>query len=115
MAESFIKEELAAQLARNEKLLQVFAEHGADPDELRPIDFFFYTADREAAEGLARDLVAEGFETVQVTEEEIEGKWAVQAVRTDSVNAITAEPFVEKIVRLAARYLAEFDGWGAPI
>lgn len=115
MAKSFIDEDVAAQRARNEKLLEVFGQHGADLNQPREIDFFFYTDDQSAARGLARDLEKAGFDAVHVADHPHDGRWSVQAVRTDSVAAVTGASFVEQIVRLAAQHLAEFDGWGAPI
>jgi regulator of RNase E activity RraB len=115
MAESFIHDELAEQLARNEQIVQTIERHGADLDEERPIDFFFYTTTHADALSLAADLEATGFETAYVPEEDNEGKWAVQAIRNDSVVNVTQPTFVEQIVRLAAKYLAEFDGWGTEV
>lgn len=114
MAESFIDDEIAIQLARNEELLQLIDEHGAARDERRSIDFFFYAGDLSAAGALAADLEAAGFET-HVGEEPRDGKWLVQGVRQDTVTAVTEPQFVERVVRLAARHLAEFDGWGTAI
>jgi hypothetical protein len=114
-AESFIDDDLASQQYRNEKLLEVFREEGADLGEERPIDFFFYTADRESAEALAGDLWALGFAEVNVGTEPWNGQWSVTGVFLASVATVTNKDFVERLVRLAAKYLAEFDGWGAPV
>jgi regulator of RNase E activity RraB len=114
-AESFIDDDLAAQIARNEKLLEVFREQGADLGEERPIDFFFYTGDHESAEALANDLWVLGFSEVIVGSEARDGKWSVTGVFQASVERITDKAFVESLVRVAAKYLAEFDGWGAPV
>src|SRR5258706_14776728 len=114
-AESFIDDDLASQLFRNEKLLDVFREEGADLGEDRPIDFFFYTADRESAESLATDLWALGFAEVNVGSEARNGQWSVIGVFLASVATVTDKAFVESLRRLAAKYLAEFDGWGAPV
>jgi regulator of RNase E activity RraB len=115
MAESFLEEDLDAQKARNESLVEVFLEHGADLGEKRPIDFFFYANSQQDAIALAADLGPLGFASVDVANEAFDGKWGVTAVRLDSIAAVTDEAFVGRLVRLAATYLAEFDGWGAPI
>jgi len=115
MGESFIEQEIAAHRARNEKLLEIIERHGADQDATRPIDFFFYTGDQDAASALARDLEVSGFVSVQVSDEPRNDQWCVQAVRMDSVAAITEEAFVERVVSLAAKHLVAFDGWGTPI
>lgn len=114
-AESFIDDDLAEQIGRNEKLVDVFRDQGADLGEERPIDFFFYAADHESAEALANDLWALGFAEVNVGSEPRNGQWSVTGVLQASVATITDKAFVERLVRLAAKYLAEFDGWGAPV
>ncbi len=115
MAGSFIEEELATQAARNVKLVETIEQHGGDLDEIRPIDFFFYTSSESEARALATDLEDAGFDSTHVAVEEIEGKWSVQAIRMDSVTNVTEETFVERIVRMCVKYLAEFDGWGTAI
>ena len=115
MAESFIDDELAAQLERNEKLVETMLEHGADLDEERPIDFFFFAAEAGDAKKLADDLAAQGFDVTFVADDDLDGKWPVQVARAASVREVIAEPFVATLVRTAARYLAEFDGWGTAV
>lgn len=113
--QSFIEEELAAQLARNEQLIATFQKHGGDLDEPRPVDFFFYAESQDAARSLAGDLEGLEFDEVAVLPEPFDGKWGVQAIWNASVNQVTDTAFVERLVRKAAAHLAEFDGWGAPV
>lgn len=115
MAESFIEKELQEQRARNERIVATLERHGADVDEPRSIDFFFLANSREDAEALARDLEQMGFELTHVSNDEVDGKWPLQAIRTDTVTAVTEDRFVERLVRLTAKYLAEFDGWGTAV
>jgi Protein of unknown function (DUF1260). len=115
MAESFIEEELAIQAARNARLIETIEQHGGDLTVTRPIDFFFFTTMEADARSLAEDLEDAGFDRTHVSVEEIEGKWSVQGVRMDSILGVTSESFVEQIVRLCVKYLAEFDGWGTAI
>ena len=114
-AKSFIEDELAAQRARNEKIVETIVRHGGELEEERPIDFFFYTDNRADAEALAEDLESIGFDSTHVPDDPIDGKWSVQAVRMGTVLEVTDDTFVERIVRLTAKYLAEFDGWGTPV
>jgi len=114
-AKSFIEDEVMAQRARNEKLVETIVRHGGELEEERPIDFFFYAENRVDAEALAEDLELIGFDSTHVPDDPIEGKWSVQAVRMATVLEVTDDAFVERIVRTAAKYLAEFDGWGAPV
>lgn len=115
MAESIVDIQVAAHRARNEKLVELIEEHGADLAETRAIDFFFDVSDQDAAAELARDLESEGFTSVSVSDEPHDGKWSIVAVRMDSVAAITDEVFVARLVGLAARHLADFDGWGTSV
>jgi regulator of RNase E activity RraB len=114
-AKSFIEDEVATQRARNERLVEAIVRHGGELEEERPIDFFFYAENRSDADALANDLEEIGFDSTHVPDDPVDGKWSVQAVRMATVLEVTDEVFVERIVRLAAKYLAEFDGWGAPI
>src|SRR5260370_39853545 len=98
-AESFIDDDLAGQIVRNEKLLDVFREEGADLGEERPIDFFFYTADRESAEALANDLWALGFAEVNVGREARNGQWSGIGVFQASGATVTGKAFRESLVR----------------
>jgi hypothetical protein len=112
--EAFIETEVAEQLARNEKLVETIVEHGGELDEERPIDFLFYVSTEVAAQSLAADLEDAGFEEVTVAavpDEQV----AVHAVRRASITAITDERFVRRLVGIAAKQLAEFDGWGTAI
>ena len=115
MAGSFIEEEMAIHAARNAKIVETIAQHGGDLEETRPIDFFFYTATEAEARALATDLEDAGFDRTRIAMEEIEGKWSVQAVRMDSVMAVIDGAFVERVVRICVKYLAEFDGWGVAV
>ena len=64
---------------------------------------------------LQNDLWALGFSEVNVGSEARNGQWSVIGVFQASVATVTDKAFVENLVRLAAKYLAEFDGWGAPV
>ena len=51
MAGNFIRDELAAQLARNVKLVERIEQLGGDRQTLRSVDFFFYASEREGCGG----------------------------------------------------------------
>lgn len=112
--ESFIDGEIAIQRALNKALIEAFETEGGDLDAPREVDFSFYAGSREDAASLVRDLESRGFQA-ETGDETKEGTWSVHATLQASVNAVTDERFVEDLVRLAAKYLAEFDGWGAAI
>ena len=113
MAENFIRDEIDAQIARNAKLVERIEQLGGDPQTLRTVDFFFYASTENDAEALARDLHEIGLSNVQVGSRT--NTWAVTAEREASVDEVTAPAFVQKLVSSAAKYLAEFDGWGTAV
>jgi hypothetical protein len=114
MSNRAIEEDLAAHAARNNELRGVIESHGADLSEIRLIDFFSYASSATDAQQLASDLSSIGFRKVEVADE-ADNQWPVTGVFEGSVEQVTAPDFVERLVRLAANYLAEFDGWGTPI
>ena len=106
---------VARHLARNEKLLEALDRHSADRAIMRSIDFFFYASDRPQALALAESLRAAGFENVTVGEQPRDGQWSIQAVRIDTIDAVIAEGFVQRLVAVAAKHSADFDGWGTSV
>jgi len=113
MAEDLIPEEVSHHVARNEKLVERIVQLGGDLEESRTIDFFFYVPTRDDAELLAGDLRAIAFENVNTSPSG--NQWAVTGEYSGSVSDITETGFVERLARLAARYLGEFDGWGTAV
>jgi hypothetical protein len=113
MAENPIPEDVAFHIARNEKLVERIADLGGDLTKPRTIDFFFYVPEEEDAQLLAADLRNLAFQNVQVSWSQTQ--WAVIGEYRGSVAQVTEAVFVERLASLAARYLAEFDGWGTAV
>ena len=113
MAENFIRDETEAQLARNVKLVEKIEQLGGNCQKRRTIDFFFYASNEKDAEALAEDLREIGLSNVQVGSRP--EAWAITAEREASVDDVTDAAFVQKLVSAAAKYLAEFDGWGTAV
>ncbi|HKO56920.1 MAG TPA: ribonuclease E inhibitor RraB [Thermoanaerobaculia bacterium] len=101
-------------LARNVELLEMIRENGGDETTDGPVDFFFIARSEEGAHALESELTAAGYH-VAVAGEEEESLWSVQAVRFSTVGEVTSEPFVERMVSLASKHDADFDGWGIAI
>lgn len=107
---------LQEHLARNVELLEMIRENGGDEATEGPVDFFFIARSEAGAKALEAELSADGFEVATAGDEEDgEGLWSVQAVRFSTVGEVTSEPFVERMVSLAAKHDADFDGWGIAI
>lgn len=113
MAENFIPEEVSHHLARNEKLIERIVELGGDLAQSRSIDFFFYVPEERDAELLASDLRNLAFQNLQISRSE--NQWAVTGEYIGSVSDVTSATFVERLARLAAKYLGELDGWGTAV
>jgi hypothetical protein len=109
-----IEGDVAAHVARNEKLSELILSHGASLVESRSIDFFFYAASLSDAQALGADLDAAGFSQITVGEAS-QSRWPIAGVYIGSVDQVTQETFVDQLVRLAAKHRAEFDGWGTSI
>ncbi len=115
MAENLIDVEVGEQLARNERLVELFEEQGGDLTAPRPIDFFFYTRSEADGKALAADLERIGLIEVIVSPTESDDQWSVTGVKQASVREVIEQQFVTALVQAAATYLAEFDGWGMPV
>ena len=113
MVEETGSDAVARHRARNEKLAEKIRQLGGDLQDPRAIDFFFYAPDNDEAAALAGDLVALGFVNVRTGERR--SVWAVTAERRASVNEIIETEFVTRLVSLAAKHRAEFDGWGTAV
>lgn len=113
MAENPVPDDVNRHVARNEKLVARIVELGAKVGETRSIDFFFYVPDEHDAGLMAADLRNLGFRNVHVSKSR--DQWAVTGEYEGSVSEITELTFVERLVRLAATYLGEFDGWGTAV
>ncbi|HEV7919828.1 MAG TPA: ribonuclease E inhibitor RraB [Thermoanaerobaculia bacterium] len=107
---------LQEHLARNVELLEMIRENGGDESTEGPVDFFFIARSETGANALEAELTAGGFDVVMAGDgEEEEGLWSVQAGRFGTVGEVTSEPFVERMVSLATKHDADFDGWGMAI
>jgi regulator of RNase E activity RraB len=106
---------LQEHLARNVELLDMIRENGGDESTEGPVDFFFIARSETGAKALEAELAAGGFDVATAGDEEEEGLWSVQAVRFSTVGEVTSEPFVERMVALASKHDADFDGWGIAI
>lgn len=109
-----LREDVAAQVARNAALVRSITSHGGDLQRDRTIDCFFHTRTEDDAISLSRLLQSQGFCALSITHTDAESErpWTVQGGLVSSVSDFTAPDRVEDFVRLAADHDALFDGWG---
>jgi regulator of RNase E activity RraB len=112
-----ISENIAAQHARNAKLVENIVDHGASLERERPIDCFFHTSSEDAAIALSAALQSHGVRDLSIShsDEASRHPWTIQGSVTSSISHFTSEEQVERFVRLAAEHDALFDGWGTSL
>ena len=112
-----IDEDLAAHARRNASLVRHITDRGGDPQRPRSIDCFFHVRSEDDAIALSAALQPRGFRDIEVTHAAPSGghPWTVQASVRSTVAAFTAPARVEELVRIAAHFDAEFDGWGTQL
>jgi regulator of RNase E activity RraB len=112
-----ISEDIAAQHARNAKLVENIISHGASLERERAIDCFFHTASEDVAIALSAVLQSHGICDISIAHSDEAGShpWTVQGSVTSSVSHFTSEEQVERFVRIAAEHDALFDGWGTSL
>lgn len=115
-SESELKVLVESHLSRNHELNKSIESQGVDLDAPRPIDLHFWASTEKAARNLAIALEAEGYSPVS-TNLSARGPalWNVEAQVEASPVTIATPLFVERLIRLAADYDGEFDGWGTSI
>ena len=114
MNEIQIQAHLATQHALNKALLDAIVAHGTSLDTPHPTDHFFNLKRKSDAESLGKKLTLLGFEKISLTSAGwfVFSKYSIHAVLKVSPHEVTADAFVEKLVRLAAEHNAVYDGWG---
>jgi len=116
LSESEIQKAIQSHLARNRELKKLITSRGVDLEEKRTIDLHFWAYGEVAAHELEIALEAAGYlVSVSKPSEGDSGLWSVESQINTSPPAVTTPFFVEKVVRLAAKHQAEFDGWGTSI
>jgi regulator of RNase E activity RraB len=116
MDEKYIQENIAGHNARNKELLKQISERGVDLDTPRPIDILFWVADEQNANSLVETLAKNGLgDFYSVPPDDETETWIVEGQVLISPRSVCQEQFTEKLVRLAAAYSGDYDGWGTSI
>ena len=116
--DSKIDEMIEGHEARNKALRRVFIEKGLDLREPRLIECHFWTWSSQDADDIAKSLVALGFKILrqqQAASPRDPSLWNVEAGITQSIELTLRREFKDELVRLAAAYSGEYDGWGTAL
>ena len=109
---------LAGHHARNRQLLMVFAEKSVSLDELRLVEFHFWAFEQHNAVELGHELRKRGFELLAlkpVSSQHDPECWNIEASMVASISSVISQEFTEALLDLAARFGAEYDGWGTSV
>lgn len=118
LSEGVIRREVAGHEARNSTLRDWFREREINLDEERKIECQFWAKSEEDAHALASALVEQGFVVLAsqpAVAQDKRRKWNIEVAIRQSIALTLTRAFTERLVRLAARHSAEYDGWGVSV
>jgi hypothetical protein len=114
--ERFVSEEardrnLARQLAMTPQTLEALRRYGMEAEARLALEYFFYSKDKEHADGLARALEAQGYSAPSVSKRDstylITG-WTTPSAMDDA----SVLDWTRRMVGLGYENDCDFDGWG---
>jgi hypothetical protein len=118
MSEKAIAKAINGHRERNRELRARFEERKTNLDAPRPIDFHFWAWTQRDAAVLGRSLYQTGFLIKLLAPAPAENdpdRWSVEAGAKIPLTEALSDERTEKLVRLAAKEDAVFDGWGTSI
>ena len=118
MTEKSIHKEISQHGKRNRELRSNFEQKQVDLVEARPIEFQFWARSQRDAAVLARVLYEMGFLIRLLSPTPAAGdpeRWAIEAGAKIPLERALGSELTEKLVRLASKEDAIFDGWGATV
>ena len=116
--EAEIRESLAGHAARNAGLLKSIRGRGVDVAQAHSVEHHFWADTQESAALLAKELYGRGYLILviaPVDDEDGSKMWNVEAGIRRTLEDSASARVTEDLVRLAARFDATYDGWGASI
>jgi hypothetical protein len=104
---------LKNQLAMTPKTLAELERHGMAPGAELPLEYFFYSTNRERAESLAKDLVARGYSAIakpsaQARDIFVITGWTSRMLMDEG----TVLEWTRQMATLGFEHDCDFDGWG---
>jgi hypothetical protein len=118
MTETAVQRAASEHRERNQELRARFEGRNLDLSEPRPVDFHFWAWSQRDAAVLARGLYEMGFLIrllAPASTEEDADRWTVEAGARIPLEQALGEELTEKLIKLAGKENAAFDGWGASV
>src|SRR5262249_28916695 len=116
--DSLAQEQIEGHNRRNQELRKTLAGYGVDMDKDRVCDLHFKPPDESSTRQLATALADDGCQ-LRVREPFEFGLtkygWGLEVQKTISPNALMDAEFTTRMVLLACRFNAVFDGWGTSV
>ena len=103
---------------RNMELLKAFIEKKVNLDEPRSIDLHFWAWGQPNSVQLAHELYQKGLLILNLSPAYIDSdpeRWNIEAGTKLSIAKVVDEVFTGELVDLAARFDANYDGWGTSV
>lgn len=116
--EAAIRESIAGHQARNAELALRLKEKGADMNRLYTIEHHFWASNQRDAAHLAKRLYEKGYLITAIDRLERDAGSEVWNISTEIQRTPTeaiSEELTGDLVRTAAEYAADYDGWGMSI
>jgi hypothetical protein len=118
LTESQIEQAISDHDARNVELRRGFIEKEVELDEVRTVEFHFWTWSKEHAAGLARALEDRRFLVAlkhAAASSSDPSVWNVEATIKQSIDLTLRHEFTDELVHVAAEFSGRYDGWGLRI
>lgn len=103
---------------RNLALKDNLVQKGIVLDDPRAVELHFWSAEQRNAALLARALYQAGFLVLVLAPNEQENGsilWNIEAGLKEPISKVISSEFTERMVRLAAEFSSDFDGWGTSV
>jgi len=103
---------------RNAELVRAFSSKQVDLHQARSVELHFWAWGQPNSVRLARELYQQGFIVLVLKPAFIEDgkdRWNIEAGSKMSIESVIASDFTARLVDLASRFDAEYDGWGTSV
>jgi len=98
---------------RNRKMLELLRDQGDSLQTVRPLEHWFYLAQRSQAEDLWQMLASRSFQQISLREETEypEQPWALKVARPDALEEAHLNELVREMLALSEACAGTYDGW----
>jgi regulator of RNase E activity RraB len=116
--DSEIQESMAGHAERNAELLEHLRKKGVSLDTPQSVEHHFWAEDQQSAALLAKELYGRGYLVLVISPADTEDGsklWNVEAGIKRTLGEAADSAVTEDLIRLAGRFNATYDGWGASV